>query len=67
MTELLFTVSFLVGISSFFLKFRADRRPNTAEGQQERLEDLLEAKVAIVIATLGMILAFISAIYNIMK
>jgi len=67
MTQLLFTVSLLVGIASFFLKFRADRRPNTAEGQQERIEDLLEAKVAIVIATLGMILAFVSAIYNIMK
>lgn len=67
MTELLFTVSFLVGIASFFLKFRADRRPQTKEGQQERIEDLLEAKVAIVIATLGMILAFISATYNIIK
>ena len=67
MTELLFTVSFLVGVASFFLKFRADRRPHTKEGQQERIEDLLEAKVAIVIATLGMILAFISATYNLIK
>lgn len=67
MTELLFTVSFLVGIASFFLKFRADRRPNTPEGQQERIEDLLEARVAIVIATFGMILAFISATYNLIK
>lgn len=67
MNILFFTIALAAGVISFYLKYKADRRPNTESGRLDKEQDLLEAKICIIIGTFGMFLALIISLYNISK